>query len=91
MTKSDGKIEGMINRFAVAMLIIAALIIFSMLYTIFTRPNPAPASQFLWKPQDREEIKRRLEDRNMPANTPVEISEGKVRYRFQINGKWERL
>ncbi len=88
--EEEKKAETMLNQIAFFILVAAAFVIFFMFYVIFTRPE-ATGSQSIIKTRDRAEISRRLSGRNMPLNTPVEISEGKIRYRFLINEKWERL
>lgn len=53
--KNKSEIEGTLNRFAIAMLIIAAVVIFAMLYTIFTRPYPPPSIREV-TPAERKQI-----------------------------------
>jgi len=78
--EEHGEAEGTLNRFAIAILIVAAFIIFFMLYTIVNRPYPPPSIREI-TPAERKQISY-LEDKfKLHGYTwAIDIQTGEISY-----------
>ena len=78
------------NIFTFVLFLIAIAVI---LWVVLPDRYTTNKSMAHWSKAEKEAIKKeareRLRRRNMPGNTPVMIDGSG--YRFQLNGKWERL